>query len=80
MEEENSGLWKNHELGSPLKRGQSRDGDLYVNLVENAETGIIVGGLAFGPQGSSVPWLSKLKHMMGKSWKEIERQELGGKK
>ena len=75
MEEENSGLWKNHELGSPLKRGQGKEGDLYVNLVENAETGRIVGALAFGPRGSSVPWLSKLKQLVGKSWREIEIQQ-----
>ena len=78
VEEENSGLWKNHELGSPLKRGQSKDGDLYVNLVENVETGKIVGALAFGPRGSSVPWLSKLKQIVGKSWQEIEGSRLGG--
>lgn len=78
VEEENSDLWKNHELGSPLKRGHGREEDLYVNLVENVETGIIVGGLAFGPQGSSASWLSKLKLMVGKSWKEIENQERGG--
>ncbi len=77
VEEENSGLWKNHELGSPLKRGQGKEGDLYVNLVENAETGRIVGALAFGPQGSSVPWLSKLKQMIGKTWQEIEGQQQG---
>lgn len=80
MEEENSGLWKNHELGNHLKRGHSRDGDLYINLVENVETEIIVGGLVFGPEGSSATWLSKLKHMMGKSWKEIEGLGLGGKR
>ena len=78
VEEENSGLWKNHELGSPLKRGQSKDEDLYVNLVENVETGKIVGALAFGPRGSSVPWLSKLKQIVGKSWQEIEGSRLGG--
>ena len=78
VEEENSGLWKNHELGSPLKRGQPKDGDLYVNLVENVETGKIVGALAFGPRGSSVPWLSKLQQMMGKSWQEIKNSGLGG--
>lgn len=77
VEEENSGLWKNHELGSPLKRGQGKEGDLYVNLVENAETGRIVGALAFGPWGSSVPWLSKLKQMIGKTWQEIEGQQQG---
>lgn len=77
VEEENSGLWKNHELGSPLKRGQGKEGDLYVNLVENAETGRIVGSLAFGPWGSSVPWLSKLKQMIGKTWQEIEGQQQG---
>ena len=77
VEEENSGLWKNHELGSPLKRGQGKEGDLYVNLVENAETGRIVGVLAFGPWGSSVPWLSKLKQMIGKTWQEIEGQQQG---
>lgn len=77
VEEENSGLWKNHELGSPLKRGQGKEGDLYVNLVENAETGRIVGALAFGPQGSSVPWLSKLKQMIGETWQEIEGQQQG---
>lgn len=78
VEEENSGLWKNHELGSPLKRGQPKDGDLYVNLVENVETGRIVGALSFGPRGSSVPWFSKLQQMMGKSWHEIESSGLGG--
>lgn len=78
VEEENSGLWKNHELGSPLKRGQPKDGDLYVNLVENIETGRIVGALSFGPRGSSVPWFSKLQQMMGKSWQEIESSGLGG--
>lgn len=77
VEEENSGLWKNHELGSPLKRGQGKEGDLYVNLVENAETGRIVGALAFGPWGSSEPWLSKLKQMIGKTWQEIEGQQQG---
>ena len=77
VEEENSGLWKNHELGSPLKRGQGKEGDLYVNLVENAETGRIVGALAFGPWGSSVPWLSKLKQMIGETWQEIEGQQQG---
>lgn len=77
VEEENSGLWKNHELGSPLKRGQGKERDLYVNLVENAETGRIVGALAFGPWGSSVPWLSKLKQMIGKTWQEIEGQQQG---
>lgn len=77
VEEENSGLWKNHELGSPLKRGQGKEGDLYVNLVENAETGRIVGALAFGPWGSSVPWLSKLEQMIGKTWQEIEGQQQG---
>ena len=82
-EEENSGRWRNHEVSPVKKRGASKLGDTYINLVEDTETGTIVGGLAFGPSGSSGPvapgatpsqWLPKLKQLVGRSWQEGEIQ------
>ena len=73
-EEENSGRWKNHELGSSGRRGGSRrseESDTYVNLVEDTESGLIVGGLAFGPEGTSSRWLSQLQKLVGTSLSEL---------
>lgn len=78
MEEENSGSWKNLDLGSPAKRGQPKAEEVYVNLVEDTEAGTIVGGLAFGPRGISVPWLSRLRQAVGKSLREIDGSLLAG--
>lgn len=82
-EEENSGRWKNHEVAPSAKRGSSKLGETYINLVEDTESGTIVGGLAFGPSGTASvqplagtpsQWLPKLKQLVGRSWQEGEIQ------
>lgn len=73
-EEESSGRWKNRELEPSGRRGGSRragESDTYVNLVEDTETGLIVGGLAFGPEGTAARWLSQLQRLVGTSPSEL---------
>lgn len=73
-EEENSGRWKNCELEHSGRRSGSRragESDTYVNLVEDTETGLIVGGLAFGPEGTAARWLSQLQKLVGTSPSEL---------
>lgn len=82
-EEESSGRWRNHEVSPVKKRGASKLGDTYINLVEDTESGTIVGGLAFGPSGTASiqplaetpsQWLPKLNQLVGRSWQEVEIQ------
>ena len=57
-EQEKSGGW--------ISRTPSLEGDLYLRVLEDAETGLVSGALVFGPEGTGRFWLTKLQQAVGK--------------